>query len=243
MNIKYPLFLPNVTKTYTDSQNRLTDETVRLEEMRKALFRLLERGHFDEIVIVDGSDCAVLSEAEISAWRAAGITIEQLKFQQDRELVRRFGKSHGEMQITLHMLDHSTLVRRAGGFYKLSPRYSIENIDRIMPLIKPYTNAFYFYHPPGVRAFKSFAVTIFYKVSVEFYRKHLAGSIAECSMEVSGYLETIYGNRLRVLPKRPLGVAFPFCSGVAGTTGKAIGNRFFSARNLLSQCGLLGYRF
>lgn len=245
MKIKnnYPLFLPNVTKTYTDLANVLKDNDVRLAEARKALFYIIEKRYFDKIIIVDGSNQEVLSEKEIEDYGNSGIIIEQLIFQQNTEKVKSYGKSHGEMQITNYMIANSILVKEAGGFTKISPRYLIDNIDVIIPIIYNKVNVFFFYHPPIIRALKTYVCTIFYKTSLEFYKNNLEDSINDCNETESGFLESIFYRRLVNLKKISVFVSFPCFSGVAGTTGKSIYNGYFKIRNVLSKVGYMCYSF
>jgi hypothetical protein len=239
----YPLFLPNVTKTYTNSSNALLNEDLRLQEARKALFYIIEKKYFNKIVLVDGSNTKILSEKEISFYDKNGIIIEQLLFQQKISDVRKYGKSQGEMQITNFMISNSVLVKNAGGFTKISPRYIFDNIDEVMPIINNKKNIFYYYHPPFVREIFSFVCTIFYKTSIEFYKEHLENSIEECNNDVSGFLESVFFRKLQNINKTAICSEFPHWSGLAGTTGKSIYNNHFKIRNSLCQIGLLAYEF
>lgn len=243
MKSNYPLFLPNVTKTYTSFANALTDENKRLSNTREALFYMIDKGYFDKIIIVDGSNQAVLSEKEIVQLANTGITVEQLLFQQDTELVKRFGKGHGEMQITNYMVKNSILAKEAGGFIKITPRYFLDNIDTIMPIIQDKSNVFYFYHPPLIRMKKSFACTIFYKTSIEFYKSFLEDSIHENTTEISGYTESVFYNRLISMNKSSVHIDFPHFSGIAGTTGKNISNQYYTYRNIFAKAGFMCYSF
>lgn len=243
MEYNFPLFLPNVTKTYTSFANVLTDENIRLAETRKALFHIIAKGYFNKIIIVDGSNHAVLSEKEIAQLANTGITVEQLLFQQDTELVKRFGKGHGEMQITNYMVKNSILAKEAGGFIKITPRYFLDNIDTIMPIIQDRSNVFYFYHPPLIRRNRSFVCTIFYKTSIDFYKSFLEESIHENTTEICGYTESVFYNRLIIQKKSSVYIDFPHFSGIAGTTGKNINNQYYTYRNIFAKIGLMCYSF
>ena len=239
----YPLFLPNVTKTYTNSSNSLVDVDIRLQEARKALFYIIKKKYFNKIVLVDGSNTKILSEKEISFYGKNGIIIEQLLFQQKTSDVLKYGKSQGEMQITNFMISNSLLVKNAGGFTKISPRYFFDNIDEVMSKIYNKKNIFYYYHPPFVREIFSFVSTIFYKTSIEFYKEHLENSIEECNNDVSGFLESVFFRKLRNIDKAAICSEFPHWSGIAGTSGKSLYNNHFKIRNTLSQLGFLAYEF
>lgn len=239
----FPLFLPSVNKTYTDFANVLTNENVRLQETRKALFYTIEKGYFSKIIIVDGSNQKVLSNHEIIQLATKGIEVEQLLFQQDTKLVKQFGKGNGEMQITNYMVKNSKLANAAGGFVKLTPRYYFDNIDLIMPQINNKSNIFFFYYPYIVKSIKPFVCTIFYKTTIEFYKTHFENSICEHSTEIKGYAESVFYRNIVNLDKSSVYVEFPHFSGLAGTTGKQILNQYFQFRNICSKLGLMCYDF
>lgn len=243
MKNDYPLFLPSVIATSTISNNKLTNEKTRLYETRKALISVLDKGYFKKIIIVDGSNVEILSQKEIEKYCKMGFHIEQFKFQQDTNQVKLFGKSNGEIQITEYMLENSKLAIDSGGFYKLSPRWALCNIDLILPKIQDIDNFFYYFHPSGIRNFRSFVCTSFYKTSIEFYKKNLSGCIGECGLDVDGYLESVFFSRLSKLSKNGVKVEFPFFSGIGGTLGAPITNRYYFLRNYMSKAGLLAYSF
>lgn len=243
MACEYPLFLPNVTKTYTNIDNALVNETQRVIFCKAALSKILEFGYFKKVVIVDGSNHQIFTDKEIQDFLNQGIEFEQLCFQQDAESVLRFGKSHGEIQITNYMIDNSVLVKRYGGFYKISPRYTIDNLDSVFKKIESYQNVFYFYQPFSFFKKHKYAVTIFYKCSIDFYKKHLYNSLLYCNYTKSGFLEAIFYEKLKKLNKKSISVDFMYHSGIAGTTGKELVNNKFLIRNLLSKLRLLCFSF
>lgn len=243
MHRDYPVFLPNVIATSTVSMNRLTDEGVRLSQARDALFRLIADRHFDRIVIVDGSNRSVLSNSEIAELSRSGVEIEQLMFQQNREQVQLFGKSNGEVQITEFMLANSALIREAGGFYKLTPRWTVENLGAILGQIRDLSNVFYHFHPPLIRRLRPFVITSFYKLSVSAYEQYFTGCLADCGPDVDGYLEAVFFRRIHTAKLKRLRVEFPHFSGIGGTLGLPISNRYYWARDAMSRAGLLACSF
>ncbi len=243
MKKNYPLFLPNVTKTFANFESKLIDSEVRLHESRQALFSIIKKNYFKEIVLVDGSNTPILSVDEILDFMSKGIRIEQLVFQQDITLVENYGKGNGEMQITNFMTKHSELVKRAGGFVKLTPRYYFDNIDEVFPIVNEYDNVFFFYYPEPVRNIKKFVMSIFYKTSLDFYNRNLKDSIVYHNKEVSGYMESVLYRQLRYLPKKSIYVSYPHFSGTSGTTGKSIQNQYVIFRNICSKIGTMAYSF
>ncbi|WP_210151336.1 hypothetical protein [Chryseobacterium scophthalmum] len=243
MNTNYPLFLPNVTRTFANFESVLTDSNVRLKESREALFAIIDKNYFKEIVIVDGSENKILSEEEIQEFLFKGIKIEQLIFLQDKDLVEKYGKGHGEMQITNYMVQHSELVRNAGGFVKLTPRYFFDNIDDILPVINQFSNVFFFYYPSPLRKMKTYMMSIFYKTSLDFYKKNIEDSIQFHNKDVSGYMESVLYKQLMNVDKKPISVSYPHFSGTSGTTGKSIRNQYVLFRNICSKLGMMAYSF
>lgn len=244
MNTNYPLFLPNVVKTFTDFENVFNDENNRLEETKKAFYVILSKNYFDKIVIVDGSNFTIFSVSEIiEIQNTYNVKIEQLAFQQDKSLVDRYGKGNGEMQITNFMVENSRLVKEAGGFVKLTPRYFFDNIDEVLPKIKKFENVFFFYYPPIIRKIKPFVMTILYKTSLEFYNRQIRESLSEHNKSISGYAESVFYRQIIKLSKNGIKVDFPKFSGTSGTTGKKIKNQYMFFRKRFSSIGMLCYRF
>lgn len=232
-----------MVKTATNFHNNHTDSLLRLEETKKALLSITQKGYFNEVVIVDGSNCEILSTEEIEEYKQKGITIEQLSFQQNSDLVDKFGKGNGEMQITNYMVNNSKLVIKANGFYKLTARYFFDNFDEVITNIHEVDNVFYFYYPPLLRNYKSFVATIFYKTTLDFYKQHIYGAMHMHSKSTSGLLESIFYKKLKNLPKKSISVVFPIYSGTSGTTGKKMMNRQYTLRNICSKIKLMAYSF
>ncbi|MDV3752651.1 hypothetical protein [Elizabethkingia anophelis] len=243
MNSEYPLFLPSVTRSFTDFESALTDSNIRLKESREALYAIINKNIFKEIVIVDGSNNPILSDNEIESFRSKGVIIEQILFQQDKGLVSEFGKGHGEMQITNYMVEYSELVKKAGGFVKLTPRYFFDNLENIFHIIDQHPNIFFFYYPSPIRNIKPFVMSIFYKVSLDFYKENIEKSIQFHNKKTSGYMESVLYRQLIKKTKKGIRVAYPHFSGTSGTTGKSIRNQYVFLRNICSKLGFMAYSF
>ena len=243
MSHNFPLFLPNITKTFANFHNLHNNENTRLNESREALFQLISKNLFKEIVIVDGSNNPVLSNAEIEFFNMQGVVIEQLLFIQNKELVEKFGKGHGEMQITNFMIQNSVLVNNAGGFVKLTPRYFFYNIEKIMPILNQEKIVFFFYYPFIIRNFKKYTLSIFYKTTIDFYKTNILESIIYHSKDTSGLMESVLYRQIKGLNKKSIKVSFPYFSGISGTTGKKIRNQYYFFRNICSKLGLMAYTF
>ena len=204
---------------------------------------IVKKQLFSEIVIVDGSNTKIFNDDEIKKFILNGVNVEQIWFQQIAEEVRAGGKSQGELQIIYYAIENSNLINLSGGFFKISGRYSIKNISSILRSIGAHDNVFYYDNPPSINLGGRFVSTIFYKTQNDFFLKHFGDASAECGYHKDGLLEAIFYRRLVNLKKNRCFVPFPCYEGVAGTTGKALVNRYYLARNLISRIGGLCYAY
>lgn len=147
INHHYPLLVTNVVKAFATESNVLTDINVRLEHAKKAIYEIIEEGCFSEIVVVDGSNVSLLSDEEIRNIEIRGISVEQFSFLQDKDAVIKFGKSNGELQIINYAIENSELIKKAGGFFKISGRYGIVNMRQILNESQMYETFFFRYNP------------------------------------------------------------------------------------------------
>jgi hypothetical protein len=235
------LFIPSVIRTSTTEATKLTDEVLRLRETKSAIYFNIQHGHFNKLVIVDGSNTDIFSDKEIDEIESRGIQVEQLKFQQSREAVQKYGKSYGEMTITNYMLENSKLANESGGFVKISGRYNFVNASDILPKIASYNTFFVNYHPRFIRKLYPYTATIFYKTSNDFFRKYLSDCGSECNNDLSGYLESVFFRRLIGLKRNNLLVPYAYFSGISGVTGSAIIDQHLRKRKILSSLGFLSF--
>ncbi len=234
----YPIVFPGVIKATNVVGNKLNDEGLRYRESRSSILHVIKQKIFNKIVIIDGSDIELFTTEELFDIRKSGILIEQFRFNQDFNQVRKYGKSNGECQLIEYAVMNSELINSSGGFYKLTPRYHFKNIDEIIKLLKQ-ENIFYSYNFWPITIKSPFVMTIFYKTSLKFYQEVLKDAIKYCSIERSGYLEAVFYKLLESRIKIPMSSPFPYFNGIAGTTAAAIHNDKYSLRNLASNYKLL----
>ena len=235
---KYPLLITNVVNPSAKKHNKLNDPLERLQLAREAIFDIAEGKAFEELVIVDGSNCDILSDLEIKKIERMNVKVEQLKFAQEAQMVCMHGKSHGEMQITDYAIKNSTFIRGAGGFFKISGRYTVKNLKDVISRTETYRSFFYRYNPSFFGENKRFVCTIFYKCSLDFYKDKIAQGIFECSDNPKGFLEAVFYRRTTGLSLQAIS-CFPWFSGIGGTHGKATSNKYYRVRKFLSMLGFL----
>jgi hypothetical protein len=237
------LFVPSVISTYTDQSNKMVDKVVRLASIRESVLSNLQHGCFDQLVLVDGSNTDIFSESELDGIRSSGVEVEQLKFQQAKDGVAKFGKGYGEMLITNFMLENSNLVNARGEFMKLSGRYHFLNPEAVVSKLACIDNYFTNYHPLFIRKYFPYTSTIFYKAQVDFFKSTFGECHKECSHEVEGYLESVFYRQLAPLKRKAISIPYCYFHAISGTTGKLTVDRYREVRNFLSNIGLLSYSY
>ena len=238
-----PLLITTVVQTYATESNLLKDERKRLMQAREAVFKIVDQKMFTHIVIADGSNSKIFEKKEILNFARKGLIIEQICFQQNQDEVRVGGKSQGELQIIYYAIQNSKLIADFGAFHKISGRYNIKNLSSIVEAIRANNNVFYFDNLPALRLGGRFVATIFYKVQTDFFLKHFDDASSECGYHQDGFLESIFYRRLVKLQRRRCFAPFPYYEGVSGTTGKALVNRHYWIRNVMSRFGGLCYAY
>ncbi len=71
---------------------------------KKAIYFNIEQDYFDKIVVVNSAGNDILSEKEIEEIEGRGIQVEQMKFQQSIENVKKFAKSYDTMPASNYMV-------------------------------------------------------------------------------------------------------------------------------------------
>lgn len=240
---KFPLLITSVLNAYATSSNMIFSFDLRKLQTLNALESIVELNIFKWIVIVDGSNNKLLSQDDISQYAKRGVIIEQICFQQDIESVIKYGKSNGEVQIVNFAIDNSKIINEFQEFYKISGRYIIRNIRKIITQIDCYENVFYFDNPFFYNRDKQFVTTYFYKTSLNFYKTYLYNLQNETSVEKDGYLESVYFRAIEKRREKSIKSDFPFVLAISGTTGKIAINRWYILRNIFSRTGFLSYSF
>nr|WP_314898203.1 hypothetical protein [uncultured Flavobacterium sp.] len=238
-----PLLISSVLITSATESNSLTSYKERFEQTLNAIQKIIEFEIFEKIVIVDGSNSKIFNDEEIKYFLRRGVVIEQIAFQQNTEVVKKYGKSFGEVGIINYGILNSRLIKEASSFYKISGRYNIKNFKSLVKVIDRYENVFFFDNPPFLNKGREFVSTIFYKTSLSFYNDNLKDSYSECDYSVRGYLESVYYRRLKNKNKSSLRIQFPLYDAISGTTGKKSVTRFIFLRKIVSRLGVLCYYY
>ena len=112
--------------------NLRPDPVLRLEDYQKALRFWLDEPTFAQIVFCENSafDLSPLMDL-FRRHNPCGKTVEFLSFQAESFPLHK-GKSYGELMILEHVLQNSALLRNASHLMKVTGRYCVPNIAKVM---------------------------------------------------------------------------------------------------------------
>lgn len=168
-----------------------TDPARRLLATRAALYRWADCGLVERIVICDATGVTPLKRDDIELFAAAGVTVEQLAFQQDQKLVRSRGKGFAEGTIITHALDHARLLQGDVHFFKITGKLFCVNFADIAITAGPTDCLFWSLQMAG--AARPFIDTRFFYCSRDYWFDHLEESYRLADDRFSAPVEkTVY---------------------------------------------------
>lgn len=239
INMNRTLLVTSSVNVEKFSNNNLFDSAARLLQTRASINDIVKSNFFKKIVLVDSTGCEPFEEYEIKKFYGLGVELEQLVFQQCKKDVSEKGKSWGEMQIMKFAFRNSKSISQSEAFFKISGRYTITNLNVIIPALDRCKNVFFYDNPAIVSNDRKWVSSIFFKVTPEFYMKHLLDSDLYCGHDTFGYLERVYYNKLAMLKASSIRVAFPYFHAISGTTGLPAKNKWHFVRSVLCHLGFL----
>lgn len=160
----------------------------------------LERRWLDEIVFIENSGHDLSRFHELARLHQ-GTRVELISCNLN-DYPREWGKSYGEMRLLDYVLDHSQLVSRAGGFIKVTGRFPILNLDRLLleaERRQPWvlfcdTKDHPIYDWLGNGWNGHAADTRFFIVTNDFYRRHFYGRYPELNDSAGALVEGLFFN-------------------------------------------------
>jgi hypothetical protein len=126
--IKIPVLLTSSVIAH-DTGVALTDTDERIRLGLESVEQWLKMVPATNIVLCDGSN---FDFARIVADRFPLAEIECLHFENNQELVKKFGRGYGEGEIVRYALDHSKYIAKAGCFAKCSSKLWVENFAQCL---------------------------------------------------------------------------------------------------------------
>lgn len=113
----------------------MTEMAPRLLTTKAGIFFWAALG-VNNIVIADATNRLVLSEEEIRLLNEMNVTIEQLAFQQDDELIKLKGKGYAEGSLILHAVENSSILAKSKSFFKCTGKVYCRNFTQIQEVIE-----------------------------------------------------------------------------------------------------------
>ncbi len=217
-----PILLSSSVVAY-DTNVRLLDADKRLKFALESVDEWLKINPKQPLVLCDGSGFDFSNQMKT---RFPSAKFECLNFENNREMLRRYGRGYGEGEIVRFALENSRLIREAGCFAKCTSKLWVENYSQCA---EAWNNrllchgVFLDTFTPFRRTRLAYIDTRFYIATVDYYRKyfeyahHRIGmrggtlfSLEDC------FLEIINEHRLQGILMR----ASPVICGVGGGTGR-----------------------
>lgn len=196
----------------------LNDTSVRLEQYVESLkYAIRNYKSIQKIVFCENTNFNYDYSELIKEALKFGKKLEILSFLGDYEVIKEKGKGYGEGEIINYAINHSILLNRCVGFYKLTGRVTIQNMDKVIS----YTNsstAFLFMKSLRFRDDENYVSTVFYKVELNFYKKVLLEAYKEVEDSKKRYLEYVFYDKLKKINCNSFG-KYPIVSGISGSTG------------------------
>lgn len=228
MNTIYPAYPILLTSSIIahDRGVKLQDEESRLYHVLNSVEKWLRINPSLSIVICDGS---YYDMNNILNRRFPHSKIEYLRFKNDPVKVGLFGRGYGEGEIIRYAINHSELIKNAGGFSKCTAKLWVDN----------YWNCLHNWNEKflckGVflDAFSPFKPTLFhhidtrfYIVNTSFYRDYFIDAHYDINVESGHGLEECFRDIwLNKDIKHAMFLTYPVIQGVGGGTGMYYSNR------------------
>ena len=171
---------------------------VREKQYCDTLYFYLASGWIKEIIFVDNSGYDLTKLRNI-ALKFPGTTVEFMPCDFNN-YSRELGKGYGEMRILDYAVDHSELVKAAGGFTKVTGRFPILNIHKVLEEAQrrqPWsifcdTKDHTVYEMLGL-PWRSHSVdTRIFCITSEFYRKYFYGKYVNMNDSVGLIVERLF---------------------------------------------------
>ena len=151
----------------------MTDSVSRRIAAKAALYFWVTQG-VEQIVLADATGTNLLTAEEETAIDESETRVEQINYQQDRDLVVKKGKGYGEGKLIEYAIDHSALLSRVDHFFKCTGKLYVRNFPAVHSAIKAnnLSNLFWRYMGDGTWL-QPWTDTRFYYTSKSFATNQL----------------------------------------------------------------------
>ena len=204
----------------------------RATQYRQVLLFYLESGLFKHIVFAENSGYTLKEFEDL----AKGYPYAEVEFLSCNlnDYPREKGKSYGEMRILDYVYDHSLTVKQAGGFFKVTGRFPILNLSKLIEeadVRQPWAlfcdnkdHSIYDWLHLGWTGHA--CDTRFFGVTTEFYQRHFYGRCEELDDSQNRLIEFMFFETARQVAQGEQVIrrfwTEPEYTGLAGHVQRAI---------------------
>lgn len=157
-------------KNISKSQNDL-DFSIREKKYIDAIIYYITQSNFDNIIFCENSNYPFTIRQSIK--RIANIykkKVELLQFEWNPIYPEKYWYWCGEAEIIDYVIHNSKLIKETKSFYKITWRYIIWNINKIISKLENQEN---YFHKQWLFASPLWVSTVFFKISHWLYKKYL----------------------------------------------------------------------
>jgi len=190
----------------------------RIKQYLDAILFYVTKSEFSDIIFCDWSWYPINKfRYLVGLARIYWKRFEILWFKNDQDEVVKRGKGYGEGKIIEYALHHSLLLKENNCFFKVTGRYIVKNINRIIRNESDKENIFFRISACD----KETCNTAFFKVNKEFFNRYLYWAWDKVNDTNGVYFEHIY---MKILKKHKKEISsfkeLPVFSWVSGTNWK-----------------------
>lgn len=187
------------------------DPQKRLKEYENSIKYYITESFFDKIVFCENSNysCEGWKHKMYKFAKENWKELEILQFQWNVEKTLELNYSYWEWECIDYAFDNSLFLKKSTNWFKITWRYIIKNINKIIETSDKYDNLLF----KRLRPLWYFAIdTSIFKVSNDVYKKYLYNANIDITKENKKWIENVFYDRLRnkkicfwklkVLPKK-----------------------------------------
>lgn len=226
--------------------NSYNNFDLRLKDTRDSFLKLLNLNLFKKIILADSSNVQIFREDEISSLEEKyRIKIEQQIYQLDDVYDSNGGiKSSSELANLVLVLNKTRLLNNDDSFYKITPRYDIENLTKIVQISSMFSSFYFDFHFVPFTWWKRIVVTSLFKENVSFVKNIDIEKCLQFIDENKGiYIEHLFYDLRKNYKRKYIRCPYPVINTITGSSGQKSKMNYFIFRNLASVIGKMAYTF
>ena len=224
--------------------NSYNNFDLRLKDTRDSFLNLIKYNTFKKIILADSSNVEIFNSNEIAQFEEKyNVKIEQQIYQLDDIYDKNGGiKSSSELFNLVRVLNNSSLLSNDDSFYKITPRYTIENLNEIVEISSRCSNFYFDFHFKPFTWWKRIVVTSLFKEEVSFIKDLDINKCLNFIDENNGiFIEHLFYELRKEQNRKYLKCPFPVINTIAGTTGQKSKMNFFKIRDIASNLGIMAF--